>query len=109
VFHAEQFLIVVGRSMNGTAYALPIKPQTMPLHRAQVPLSPDESARLGLRRLASIISTDSDAVIWIEPSRSPRVLGFGGVALLDRIESTARRSRETAALERLFPPCLSTL
>ena len=95
----DQSLIVVGVTDHGIMLALAIRPQTSPLMRQEVRVASDDARQLGLRRLTSVISTDNQAVVAIGPEHPLHVVG-DGTWLLSRIETTARRWRETAALER---------
>jgi hypothetical protein len=91
-------LIVVGVTDLGTILALAIRPQTAPLTRQEVRVSPEDARQLGLRRLTSVISTDDQAVVAIGPGHPLRIVG-DGTRLLPQIETIARRSRETATVE----------
>jgi hypothetical protein len=102
VYHAEQFLVVVAREA-GCAVALPVRVQTAPRRRDQVPLSAAEAADVGLRAFASIIDTSPAGRLRLDPSRSPRVLGQAGVALLGRIDRAIRQSRQSEAIEGRHP------
>jgi hypothetical protein len=84
---------------RGIMLALAIRPQTSPLMRQEVRVASDDARQLGLRRLTSVISTDNQAVVAIGPEHPLRVVG-DGKWLLSRIETTARRWRETAAVEQ---------
>lgn len=99
VQHGAQFLIVVGVADPDTILALAIRPQTSPLMRQEVRVSRDDACQLGVRRLTSVIATHDRAVVAISRHDRPHVVGDGSW-LLSRIETTARRWRETAALER---------